>query len=97
MAYRPKRILVLAPVHFDLIGTRLGQDLDWGFGDWGGLGWTGVVAHEILVSAQGPLVLGFWAKVLGPGLDNWFSSVIGSCLPDWCCAKYRLIKSDNVR
>ena len=39
----------------------------------------GVVAHEILVSAQGPLVLGFgvlgfWgfgAKGLGPGLDNF--------------------------
>jgi len=29
-----------------------------------------VVAHEILVSAQGPLVLGFGAKGLGPGLDN---------------------------
>ena len=36
-----------------------------------------VVAHEILVSAQGPLVLGFWvsgflgfgAKGWGPGLD----------------------------
>ena len=39
------------------------------------VGW---VAHEILVPAQGPLVLGFWvfgflglgAKGLGPGLDN---------------------------
>ena len=30
----------------------------------------GLVAHEILVSAQGPLVLSFWAKGLGPGLDN---------------------------
>ena len=30
-----------------------------------------VVAYEILVSAQGPLVLGFWAKGLGPGLDNF--------------------------
>ena len=38
-----------------------------------------MVAHEILVSAQGPLVLGFWvfgfwgfgAKGLGPGLDNF--------------------------
>ena len=34
-----------------------------------------VVAYSILVSAQGPLVLGFWffgfgAKGLGPGLDN---------------------------
>ena len=29
-----------------------------------------MVAHEILVSAQGPSVLGFWAKGLGPGLDN---------------------------
>ena len=38
---------------------------------WGGGG--GVVAYEILVSAQGPLVfgfLGFGAKGLGPGLDN---------------------------
>ena len=26
------------------------------------------MAHEILVSAQGPLILGF--GVLGPGLDN---------------------------
>ena len=37
------------------------------------LGWGGVVAHEILMSAQGPLVFGlfvFWAKGLGPGLDN---------------------------
>ena len=33
----------------------------------GGVGW---VAHEILVSAQGPLVLGLGAKGLGPGLDN---------------------------
>ena len=24
------------------------------------MGWGGVVAHEILVSAQGPMVLGFW-------------------------------------
>ena len=30
---------------------------------WGG----GVVAHEILVSAQGPLVLGFWVL----GLRVW--------------------------
>ena len=35
----------------------------------------GVVAHEILVSSQGPLVFfffggGFGAKGLGPGLDN---------------------------
>ena len=30
----------------------------------------GVVAHKILVSAQGPLVLGFGANGLGPGLDN---------------------------
>ena len=32
-----------------------------------------VVAYEILVSAQGPLVLGFWgfgAKGLGPRLDK---------------------------
>ena len=36
-------------------------------------GWGGVVAHEILVSAQGPLVLGFWVwgfGVWGLGLDN---------------------------
>ena len=32
--------------------------------------WGGVVAHEILVSAQGPLVLGFGLKGLGPELDN---------------------------
>ena len=33
----------------------------------------GVVAHEILVSAQGPLVLGFLGlglRGLGPGLDK---------------------------
>ena len=29
-----------------------------------------VVANEILVSAQGPLVLCFGLKGLGPGLDN---------------------------
>ena len=34
------------------------------------MGW---VAHEILVSAQGPLVLGFGARGLGPGLDNIYS------------------------
>ena len=35
------------------------------------MGWgSGVVAYEILVSAQGPLVLGFGAKGLGTGLDN---------------------------
>ena len=37
--------------------------MGWG----GGVGW---VAYEILVSAQGPLFLGFGAKGLGPGLDN---------------------------
>ena len=36
---------------------------------WGG-GVVGWVAHEILVSAQGPF-LGFGAKGLGPGLDNF--------------------------
>ena len=44
-----------------------------------------VVAYEILVSAQGPLVLGFWfgvfgAKGLGPGpglLDLWMT--VGKC------------------
>ena len=29
--------------------------------------WVGVVAHEILVSAQGPLVLGLGLWGLGPG------------------------------
>ena len=38
----------------------------------------GVVAHEILVSAQGPLVLGFWAKGLGPGLDNFARNCVSS-------------------
>ena len=33
----------------------------------GGWWW---VAYSILVSAQGPLVLGLGAKGLGPGLDN---------------------------
>ena len=33
----------------------------------GGGGW---VAYSILVSAQGPLVLGLGLKGLGPGLDN---------------------------
>ena len=41
-----------------------------------GVGWLGgVVAHEILVSAQGPLVFGFLGlglRGLGPGLDNIF-------------------------
>ena len=39
----------------------------------GGVGW---VAHEILVSAQGPLVLGFWVwgfGVWGLGLTIAFS------------------------
>ena len=39
----------------------------------GGGGWWVVVAWSNLVSAQGPLVLGFWvfgAKGLGPGLDK---------------------------
>ena len=40
-----------------------------------GVGWgVVVVAYEILVSDQGPLVfgfLGFGAKGLGPGLDNY--------------------------
>ena len=38
-----------------------------------GVGWVVVVAHEILVSAQGPLVFGFLClglRGLGPGLDN---------------------------
>ena len=38
----------------------------YGVGWWGGV----MVAYEILVSAQGPLVLGFGVKGLGPGLDN---------------------------
>ena len=33
-------------------------------------GVVGLVAHEILASAQGPLFLGFGAKGLGPGLDK---------------------------
>ena len=33
-------------------------------------GWV-VVAYSILVSAQGPLVLGFGANGLGPRLDNF--------------------------
>ena len=40
---------------------------------WCGVGWGGVVAHEILVSAQTPLVFGFLGlglRGLGPGLDN---------------------------
>ena len=38
-------------------------------------GWVVVVAYSILVSAQGPLVLGFGAKGLGPGLDNKYKNV----------------------
>ena len=37
------------------------------------MGWGWVVAHKILVSAQGPLVFGFLGlglRGLGPGLDN---------------------------
>ena len=34
---------------------------------WGGLGW---VAHEILVSAQGPLVLVLGLRVWGRGLTK---------------------------
>ena len=30
----------------------------------------GWVAHDILVTAQGPPVLGFGSKGFGPGLDN---------------------------
>ena len=39
------------------------------------IGWGGgvVVAYDILVSAQGPLVLGFGFGGLGPGLDNFVS------------------------
>ena len=39
-----------------------------------------VVAYEILVSAQGPLVLGFLGlglRGLGPGLDNWANGRLG--------------------
>ena len=45
----------------------------WGGGGGGG----GVVAYEILVSAQGPLVLGFWVlglRVWGLGLTIWAST-----------------------
>ena len=41
--------------------------------------WGGVVAHEILVSAQGPLVLGFWVwglGVRGLGLTKIFDILI---------------------
>ena len=44
---------------------------------WGG----GVVAHEILVSAQSPLVLGFWVlglRVWGQGLTKIVES--GACV-----------------
>ena len=37
-------------------------------GWWGGVGWGGVVAHKILVSAQGPLVLVLGLRVWGQGL-----------------------------
>ena len=39
-----------------------------GLGWWG---WAGWLAHEILVSAKGPLVLGLELKDLRPGLDNF--------------------------
>ena len=45
--------------------------MGWGGVWWGGVGWGvvgwlgGVVAHEILVSAQGPLVLGLWVFGFG--------------------------------
>ena len=42
---------------------------------WGGVGCCGVVAYEIIVSAQGPLVLGFWVwglRVWGQGLTIFF-------------------------
>ena len=47
------------------------------YGWWGGVVWW--VAHEILVSAQGPLFLGFGAKGLGPGLDNNKKDAQGLC------------------
>ena len=34
-------------------------------------GWWWWVAYSILVSTQGPLVLGLGLKGLGPGLDNY--------------------------
>ena len=40
------------------------------YGGWHSRLYGGWVAHEILVSAQGPLVFGFGAKGLGPGLDK---------------------------
>ena len=53
---------------------------------WGG-GGVVVVAHKILVSAQGPLVL-----VLGPGLDNiqYWQFKFGKCSP------IKLKKSPNL-
>ena len=58
----------------------------------GGMGvWPGVVAHEILVSAQGPLVLGFGAKGLGPGLDNIYSETcITITEPYLMCSLYKV-------
>ena len=37
-----------------------------------------MVAYRILVAAQGPLVLGFGANGLGPGLDNMSFKKISS-------------------
>ena len=46
-------------IYLDYVGTlRPSKSYGW----WGG---GVVVAHEILVSAQGPLVLGFWVWGLG--------------------------------
>ena len=47
----------------------------------GGVGW---VALEILVSAQGPLFLGFGAKGLGPGLDNTNTNKIDTATKEKC-------------
>ena len=51
--------LVLRPLNLSTLNAGI---LGWG----GWVGWLGgVVAHEILVSAQGPLDLGFWVWALG--------------------------------
>ena len=46
----------------------------------GVVGWGGVVAHEILVSAQGPLVFGIWVWGLGVwGLGLTIIKIVLAC------------------
>jgi len=72
-------------IYLDHVGT-LRPSKSWG---WGGL----VVAHEILVSAQVPLVLGLGLRVWGLGL----TISLNSSFKSFCCIPNQVLDIEEGR